>query len=1041
MGALIKIVTHVDGRRLERVFEFDPLSTCRSAVEKLAANKDSCVFIVSRFSRKHRGWIHDKTKMEDIVFKGHILLSPNGLLPTLQMATIEEVDYYNFDSDSGDFAWMVKTALGWGVDADSSSSSSSASLASDSPVKKRTSSLRRALSRSPSRSRTSPKFSRSIHDQHTSLAAALSAAPSAIPPALLPNSFPDRTKDYKHENALRQAFVATMQQAQDKLGLVEPLTMVYDKMYELQQVDIKTVVVMQHIPETYKDQVAAALIQLGSFRWRHADSFSHSFYSGKEEFWTDFSSTYENYKAPVLSSGLYVGLFHTESHLSGLRILVPKHRRNMIPLAKIRDDAELSDSEWEWIQSTSTEPDADMLARRCSVPKDDPMHHLKVEFARAAAKLAKQTKVQWMPGDLYTDDTLRLYTAQTITTPPLSAAVTITEQQQQEKSCSISFSDPPSATNGGRTPRSDADFTNTVGTGDGTRETMATGRTTGGVDRRQNRFIALNTDTLWRDPMFHMNESQLRLARSTEVRIILYVKPTRLATDRRAVFNEQYLEYHPYQIFDATHHLVYNPVVYQSLRKAMRQLTKHALAVEARLASSVLARQEEESTESTAITAPTATMTTASATASTTTLVATTTPPSQKLAHNHSLGTLSESALADLDVKGDFGHMSGQPRRPSMITMASKRVFSNRLSVFSLEQEDEEDEEEEERSSIITSTTNTEVSSTISSHHQFSGVSDHGDDEFEARSPRDWQDMMMTSFRPSTSSTSSSTSSPWRRLQNRRPTGALILDAVQPLRHHTTSSSSSSSSPSITSACSSPNGQPQHHQRIQNKALPQLPALSAKALHAHQGLFPAGPQSSYLSLKPASPLLPPEHPFGEGSSHAGNASKSNINNTGGDGGGSGTGDRMAASRRRISFGANNGGIDSKATRRRSSAHDHPLSSSKVAGLKAAACARGRRQEQQSIFDFLRTVEKECREMTENFQTTEFMGLTTAVATATAAVDMLNGPAQPHQSLQEKQESQQEDDIGFEKLILQYAGLVGSGENGGTTNSGGPVLAR
>ncbi|KAG0266377.1 hypothetical protein DFQ27_009818 [Actinomortierella ambigua] len=845
MGALIKIVTHVDGRRLERVFEFDPLSTCRSAVEKVCdALTIPCEWTFAMFSRKHRGWIHDKTKMEDIVFKGHkilemrhktpaffeaplvaplepsksflrdstsilkgsaspidhhrlfnlifrsgedeqwlskfkkgaiclsivlfnhenkILLSPNGLLPTLQMATIEEVDYYNFDSDSGDFAWMVKTALGWGVDADSSSSSSSASLASDSPVKKRTSSLRRALSRSPSRSRSrsrhgsqiqeeeaqsasgrpsitdtnnihsakepppppleiyssaslqtihspprttlawsprprgssnsssiistttnnninnnrsrsgsvqktssnstttvtsntsisngtrhghqegvkvihqspqstippppaSPKFSRSIHDQHTSLAAALSAAPSAIPPALLPNSFPDRTKDYKHENALRQAFVATMQQAQDKLGLVEPLTMVYDKMYELQQVDIKTVVVMQHIPETDKDQVAAALIQLGSFRWRHADSFSHSFYSGKEEFWTDFSSTYENYKAPVLSSGLYVGLFHTESHLSGLRILVPKHRRNMIPLAKIRDDAELSDSEWEWIQSTSTEPDADMLARRCSVPKDDPMHHLKVEFARAAAKLAKQTKVQWMPGDLYTDDTLRLYTAHTITTPPLSAAVTITEQQQQqqEKSCTISFSDPPSATNGGRTPRSDADFTNTVGTGDGTRETMtttmATGRTTGGVDRRQNRFIALNTDTLWRDPMFHMNESQLRLARSTEVRIILYVKPTRLATDRRAVFNEQYLEYHPYQIFDATHHLVYNPVVYQSLRKAMRQLTKHALAVEARLASSVLARQEEESTESTAITAPTATMTTASATASTTTL-------------------------------------------------------------------------------------------------------------------------------------------------------------------------------------------------------------------------------------------------------------------------------------------------------------------------------------------------------------------------------------------------------------------------------------
>ncbi|KAF9974065.1 hypothetical protein BGZ73_002654 [Actinomortierella ambigua] len=1265
MGTLIKIVTHVDGRRLERVFEFDPLSTCRSAVEKVCdALTIPCEWTFAMFSRKHQGWIHDKTKMEDIVFKGHkilemrhktpaffeaplitplkpsksflrdstsilkgsaspldhhrlfnlifrsgegeqwlskfkkgaiclsivlfnhenkILLSPNGLLPTLQMATIEEADSYNFDSDSSDFAWMVKTALGWNVEAEVATSSSltSSPLGIAAPRKKRSSSLRRALSRSPSRSRSrslhdsqiqeedaetpfadtnsthstkdppppppppveiyssaslqsihspplaslawsprskgnsnsksksgstaqtnskhtgsntsqssqekakvihqspqstvlppapaSPRFSRSIHDQHISLAAALSADSSVgSPDSAPPTPFPDRSKDYTHENALRQGFVATMQQAQDKLGLVEPLTMVYDKVYELPQVGIKTVVAMQHIPEMDKDRVATALIQLGNFRWRHADSFSHSVYSGKEEFWTDVSNTYENHKAPALSSGLYVGLFHTESHLSGLRILVPRHRRNMIPLAKIRDDAELSDTEWEWIQSTSAERDADMLAKRCSVPKDDPMHHLKVEFARAANKLAKQTKVQWKPCDLYTEDTLRLYTAQASLTPSLLPAAQ--QYQQQEKNGPGALSDalPVNNANGGRKSRGDADSVLTASSVDCAHEVLtaaapplppstATGRSTGAV-KRQNRFIALNSDALWRDPMFQMSESQLRSTRSTEVRIILYVKPTRLATDRRAVYNDQYLEYHPYQIFDATHHLVYNPVVYHSLRKAMRQLTEHALAVEARLANSLLVQQEEELVATKAASNTTTTTSTTPKTMPTSASTADAASSYQKPFLHHPSGTLSESTLADLDVKGDF---VSQPRRPSMITMAPKRMFNRRMSVFSLEQEDEEEEEEESvahgddrRNSIITSPTNTVASSTISSHHQFSGVSDHGDDEFEAQSPRSWLETV-TPFHPSyPSSSSSSSPSPWK---SRRPAGALILDAVKPLRQSFTTSSNSSSS-STTSSCSSPPGKLQYPLRTQHKALPQLPAQPSSRVPStiHQGLFAVGPQSSYLFLKPASPLLPPEHPFGEGytqgagaTSAAAAAGSASVGGAGGGKGdnaksnnngdtsenGSSIGD-LATIRRSASVGTNDGhssastgsSSSNQSGRRRSSVQDHTRS-------------RLRRGQEPNILDFLRTVEQQCQKMADSLKASDL--LSSPSSADPVPCPPLQAPLEPAHPLSQsepepepqQQQQQQGDDNGFEKLMLQYAALISPGEIGGYGSSG------
>ncbi|KAG0229216.1 hypothetical protein BGW41_003156 [Actinomortierella wolfii] len=961
-----------------------------------------------------------------------ILLSPNGVLPTLLIATIEDADYYNFDSDSSDFAWMVKTSLDWNIDASGAiSSTASSSLAAAAPIqppKKRTSSIRRALSRSPSRSRSirysqhiqeeaeewqsisdkqsfgtsgssdpttknpalskpppveimsgatlqaihspprttlswspraksrsrrdstakssnslaepaattpnrssdtkviyqspqsmdppsppSPKYSRSIHDQHMSLAAAISA-PSVTQPLSMPELFPDRTKDYQRENALRQGFVAAIQQAQKRLSLVEPLTILYDKVFELPLVGVKTVVAIQHVRDVDKDQIAAELVQLGNFRWRQADGCSSSVYSGKEEFWTDLTSTYENIKA------------------------------------KIRDDAELSDSEWEWIQSTSTERDADMLAKRCSVPKDDPMHHLKVEFARAAAKLAKQTKVHWNPSDLYTEDTLRLSTAQTLTGfSPLS---TTNHDRLHPSRSESSLKSRPATIE--RRPSGDMSSLYSVNTIDSQSEAPSK-RVVEGVPT-QNRFIALNTDILWRDSIFQMNESQLRMAQSTNVRIILYVKPTRLATDSRPPFNEKYLEYHPYQIFDATHHLVYNPVIYHSLRRVMRQLTDHALAVEAQLASALLAQPDGGSS---------------------------TTLSNIKRAKSNSAVVVSETTLADLDVKENVLTRDKMRKARSISSTLTKR-----LSFFGLEN----NEKSSNTNSSVTAT-----SSTVSSCHQFSGMSDHGDDEFEARSPRDLQDLapMLPSAR-----------------YRMRPAGALLLDAVHPLEQNTHPPSSG-----------------QSHLKGY-KALPRIPTFAPDNPHSNR-------EQSYLFLKPASPLLPPEHPFVEGYFQGDGEIVGNGKSTTSKHGESSESVRERSRQRRRS---STGVISRGGGRwRRSSVQD----------VKAA-------RRDHNILEFLRTMDKQCQVMAEKLQAGDFMSLPgmplwQQQQQQQQEEQQQQQEGQEWQLIQKQQEKEQEkhqslhEDDRFSRLILQYSAAVGVGENGNgaihTRTRSGTTVAR
>ncbi|KAI7821978.1 hypothetical protein BC939DRAFT_195118 [Gamsiella multidivaricata] len=246
------------------------------------------------------------------------------------------------------------------------------------------------------------------------------------------------------------------------------------------------------------------------------------------------------------SSGLYVGLYYTESTMSGLQILVPRKRRTCIPLVKLRDKTELSSEEWKWVCSTAS-LDSDQLAKNCAVSKDDPMHHLKVEFAHSTATLSRLTQLKWNPSDLYTLDTMQVMMQSASSPQP-----TIQLDSQQL------FSMSPELSKLDLTPSHQG-------------------------------MVAMDQDPVWK--MEHID-----VATAKAFRVILFVKPTRHATQPQEQFNRQLFELCPFPIFDALHHSVFNTETYHQLRRSMLHLTNEIMDLEFELDQEMeqeLAQQKE----------------------------------------------------------------------------------------------------------------------------------------------------------------------------------------------------------------------------------------------------------------------------------------------------------------------------------------------------------------------------------------------------------------------------------------------------------------
>lgn len=242
--------------------------------------------------------------------------------------------------------------------------------------------------------------------------------------------------------------------------------------------------------------------------------------------------------------------------MSGLQILVPSQRRSFVPVVKLRNESSLSPAEWDWIRSTAS-MDTAVLAKNCAVSKDDPLHHLKVEFAHATAKLSKMTKLKWNPSDIYTLDTMKIF----LRTSPDSARVV---QESQSESINMDGGQ------GAQEVLSDNLLTS---------NTSSIGLEAPSI---QERLAAMDLDPVWRCQDVGQ---KLKNGEQDEdaIRVIMFIKPTRHASQPQERFNAQQFELCSFPLFDAIHHSVFNTATYHRLRKTMHELSNEIEDLECEL--------------------------------------------------------------------------------------------------------------------------------------------------------------------------------------------------------------------------------------------------------------------------------------------------------------------------------------------------------------------------------------------------------------------------------------------------------------------------
>ncbi|KAF9957458.1 hypothetical protein BGZ70_009499 [Mortierella alpina] len=362
------------------------------------------------------------------------------------------------------------------------------------------------------------------------------------------HEYTDRRRDYRRENAFRQDYVAAVEQLQRKLG-IPPIDLLYDRVVDLPQVGAKSIMAIQYVKDEDRENLASELVQMGTFRWRKMDAVSSTVYSRKEEVWSQLTSYYDTIRVTKPSPGLYIGLYYTESTMAGLQILVPRQRRTLMPMVKLREEADLSPEEWDWMKSTVA-MDLNQLAKSCAVPKEDPMHHLKVEFAHSTAKLSRLTQLKWNPTDMYTLDTMRVVT---------------------RSCCGPATSAPQGHASSSPVPDQEAGYTLSSTT-------------------LPQSLAAMDMDPVWRNHPLGTSDT------ADTIRIIMFIKPTRHATQPQEHFNHQLFELCSFPIFDALHHSVFNTATYLKLRKTMLHLTNEIVDLELELEQEADTESDESDT-------------------------------------------------------------------------------------------------------------------------------------------------------------------------------------------------------------------------------------------------------------------------------------------------------------------------------------------------------------------------------------------------------------------------------------------------------------
>ncbi|KAK9710282.1 hypothetical protein K7432_008513 [Basidiobolus ranarum] len=183
----------------------------------------------------------------------------------------------------------------------------------------------------------------------------------------------------------------------------------YDQLIRLPQYASKSFLSVQYVKDDSLSSIATESIKNGVLKWRSIESLDQTVYapcySILSQVWTLYAS-----RTVKPSPGLYVGLYYLQTVPTGINILLPRDRKHMIPMVKIREDSDLDEDEWKLLLeakkgSEETNLNDDMYFDLQARKGESPLNYFKYKFATDFLKLQHLVRLSLSAQDIYDVET------------------------------------------------------------------------------------------------------------------------------------------------------------------------------------------------------------------------------------------------------------------------------------------------------------------------------------------------------------------------------------------------------------------------------------------------------------------------------------------------------------------------------------------------------------------------------------------------------------------------------------------------------------
>ncbi|CAJ0911172.1 19623_t:CDS:10 [Entrophospora sp. SA101] len=413
-----------------------------------------------------------------------LLTSSTRMFPTVEIVR-DNVIYGNFEDDSDEFAHVLKTSLDWATNIHNNNHDNDESSDTD-----------------------------SLHSSHSNY------------------EFDNLNSNYSNlqnqyygdqDSTWSREFGSAALKLKNELSL-ETLGTLYEHVVKMSSIKSKFIITVQHVPDNSREDIAPDLIKSGILKWKNFNEASSIYYKEPTHpIWTNFIEKWCS-RQTKLSPGLYLGVLYTESNLQGIRILVPKDRKQFIPLGKIRDEATITPEEASWIKSLACLSQDCFMDLSTSAGNDDNKSNLgqfQSSFIESYFKLQKDTSLIWDSSDIYNEQTIDIYL-------DLQTNQMYTMMGHKEGKSSFRKASTCGATS----------------LGEETAPTMTSSISSFNIANTIRPFI----------------------------RIVLIVKPMRQPHQVREVYKSELCVLYPFPLYDALQHATFNTSLYAYSRRSMQIL-------------------------------------------------------------------------------------------------------------------------------------------------------------------------------------------------------------------------------------------------------------------------------------------------------------------------------------------------------------------------------------------------------------------------------------------------------------------------------------